>query len=120
MVNKEEKIKKQRKKIFFYPICVLCPFAEGFSPTKKLVDCNRRDRMKSVGQCDTFDEIIKAKGKNHPKYNEWKKHQLRLNKDMNDVLLRLAPEWKRILLTSEMLTLKKLEKIDTTDWDLKK
>jgi len=112
-------LKKWRKKIFYYPICVLCPFAEDFSPSKKLVDC-RGERVKSVGRCDTFDEMIKAKGISHPKFDEWKKHQLKLNNDMKGKLLLVSPEWKKILLTSEILTIRKLKKLDTSDWDFKK
>ena len=83
---------------FYYPICVLCPFAEGFSPSKKMVDCHFSDRIKSVGQCDILDDWIKVKGKNHPKFEEWKKHQLRLNKETNGRLLRLSDNWKQEIL----------------------
>ena len=100
--NREEKktklLKKSRKKIFYYPICVLCPFALDFSPTKKVVDCELDGKHNSVGRCDTFDEIIKFHGINHPKFKEWKKHQLRLDGEMKGRLLKVSEKWKHDLL----------------------
>ena len=88
----------QQLKQSFYPICLLCPLANNFSPSKSKVDCNNDKRQYSVGQCDVFDDWIKTKGKNHPIYEKWRKHQLRLNIETKGRLLRLSPKWKILLL----------------------